>query len=155
MAKTKGQGILMQQQTIWMLLIAIVSLVFASCGESDDEYIHHFFYSNKSGHPIVVTSFYRFDTTYKALRVDSIPDGGGLEQKVDLMFGGKDGAIGFADSVVLKFDDAKYSAFSLHDTSKNEFNILKLTETYLVEYPADNYVKYFYTFNKDDYDYAK
>ena len=43
MAKTKGQGILMQQQTIWMLLIAIVSLVFASCGESDDEYIHHFF----------------------------------------------------------------------------------------------------------------
>lgn len=133
----------------------IVVLIVSSCGESDNEDIHHFFYTNKSGYRIVVTSFYRFDSIYKALRVDSIPVGGGLEQKADFMFGSRSDAIGFADSVVLKFDDSKYSAFSLHDTSKNEFNILKLTETYLVEYPSDNYVKYFYTFNKDDYDYAK
>lgn len=142
-------------QSNFMLMLYIAMLTIASCGESDNENIHHFFYTNKSEHRIVITSFYRLDSTYKALRVDSIPVGGSIEQKVDLMFGGKNEAIGFADSVVLKFDDSKYSAFSLDDTSKSEFNILKLTETYLIEYPSDKYVKYFYTFTNDDYNYAK
>ncbi len=142
----------MQRKTIWttVLIIGILISSFSCKTTVDKRKDIECHYINESNKDITIKVFYKTETGY----VDSIyslPNGGNLSQKTDLMFGSVSDLIVNGDSVTVKFGNEKISKFT--PTTPSPFNILDLNNYQHTE-TSEYRDTYKYTFTNDDYQHA-
>ena len=142
----------MQRKIIWIkvLIFGILINSFACKKTVDKRKVIECYYINESSKDITIEVFYKTGTGY----LDSIytlPNGGNLSQKTDLMAGSVSDLIVNGDSVTVKFGNEKISKFT--PLTPSPYNILDFNNYQHTE-KSEYKDTYKYTFTNDDYQYA-
>ncbi len=142
----------MPRKIIWTTVLVIGILINGfSCKKTvDKRKVIECHYINESSKDITIEVFYKTGTGY----LDSIytlPNGGTLSQKTDLMAGSVSDLIVDGDSVTVKFGNEKISKFT--HTTTSPYNILDFNNYQHTE-KSEYKDTYQYTFTGEDYQHA-
>ncbi len=144
----------MLQKITWTIaLIFGILISFYSCDKIRVDKVQYMEYHfiNNSGHDITINVYQRRESSYAEYNYAVAPYEE-FSQEFEIGMGDSSGGISFCDSVIVRFDNERYSTFT--PTTMSSYNILDPINYEFVKVD-DHLDSYTYTFTKGDYEYAR